>query len=155
MESRLKTGLRFLLLISGFAAVFLSTCQGLPPCCTESGICDPIVCEDYPCCIPNELLPMPPMDLPKVPAAAGDSLDQDSHTVKMRLIFNVVLVLFGVSSCLLLLFLALMSKPRSPPIPLCKMYSFMSLQELKIDDKRSPAQSEPSPYQKEGSLECG
>ncbi|WJX64079.1 hypothetical protein P8452_48902 [Trifolium repens] len=70
MESTLKIGLRFLLL-SGFAALFLSTCEGLPPCCTESGICDPIACENYPCCIPNEWLPMPPMDPPKVPAASA------------------------------------------------------------------------------------
>ncbi|WJX64074.1 hypothetical protein P8452_48897 [Trifolium repens] len=109
MESTLKIGLRPFLLLSGFAALFLSTCEGLPPCCTESGICDPIACENYPCCIPNEWLPMPPMDPPKVPAA--------SHMVIIRLIFIVVLVLFGVSSCLLLI-LALMSKHRSPPPPI-------------------------------------
>jgi hypothetical protein len=57
------------------------------------------------------------MDPPKVPAAAGDSLGQDSHMRIFRLIFIVVLVLFGVSSCLPLI-LALMSKHRRPPIPL-------------------------------------
>jgi hypothetical protein len=80
MENLVKKLFKFVVVFVAISAVlFLATVQGLEPCCVVGNVCDPVVCDDPPCCISSDWPSIDGSTDPPMPSIGGSVVDQDSR----------------------------------------------------------------------------